>query len=86
MVSSFAVALFVASMSIPRQMAFAIFLGFGQISGQQLSKAFVDGIHSALIVSILLLAVALIFSIVRGKEGDGKGKQDLMEPGGSNTA
>lgn len=81
MVSSFAVVLFIASMSIPRQMAFTIFLGFGQISGSQLSQAFVDGMHSALLVSILLLSVALIFSIVRGKEENNRGKTRSRENG-----
>lgn len=68
MVASFAVALFVASLSIPRQMAFSIFLGIvNQISGQ-LSKAYVDGMHSALMASISLLAGALVLSVLRGRE------------------
>ena len=71
MVSSFAVALLVASLSIPRQMAFAIFLGVGQIAGN-LSLAFIDGMHSALLASISLLFVAIILSILRGKETRGK--------------
>ncbi len=68
MVASFAVALFIASLSIPRQMAFSIFLGVtGQISGP-LSKAYVDGMHSALVASISLLVVALVLSALRGRE------------------
>jgi len=67
MVSSFAVALLIASISIPRQLAFAIFLGVGKITGN-LSLAFVDGMHSALMASISLLAVALLLSILRGRE------------------
>jgi EmrB/QacA subfamily drug resistance transporter len=67
MVSSFAVALLIASISIPRQLAFAIFLGVGQITGQ-LSQAFVDGMHSALEASVSLLAVAFLLSIFRGRE------------------
>ena len=67
MVSSFAVALLIASLSIPRQMAFEIFLGVGRIQGQ-LSSAFVDGMHVALVGSISVLLVALILSILRGKE------------------
>lgn len=67
MVCSFAVALLIASFSIPRQQAFEIFLGLGGIPAQ-LSKAFVDGMHSALIGSISLLAVALLLSISRGRE------------------
>ena len=68
MVSSFAVALLMASLSIPRDIAFKIFLGVAQELGGNLSQAFVDGMHSAFLVSILLLAVALALSVLRGKE------------------
>jgi EmrB/QacA subfamily drug resistance transporter len=68
MVASFAVALFIASLSIPRQMAFSIFLGIvNQISGPS-SKAYVNGMHSALIASISLLASSLVLSVLRGRE------------------
>ncbi|MGP8125898.1 MAG: MFS transporter [Nitrososphaerales archaeon] len=67
MVCSFAVALLIASLSIPRQTAFEIFLGVGRINGQ-LSSAFIDGMHTALVGSISVLIVALILSILRGKE------------------
>jgi len=67
MVSSFAVALLIASISIPRDLAFSIFLGVGKIGGD-LSIAFVDGMHSALMASIALLAVAVLLSVLRGKE------------------
>jgi MFS family permease len=67
MVSSFAVALLIASISIPRDLAFSIFLGVGKIGGD-LSLAFVDGMHSALMASIALLAVAFLLSVLRGKE------------------
>jgi EmrB/QacA subfamily drug resistance transporter len=67
MVCSFAMALLIASLSIPRQTAFAIFLGAGGIS-QELSAAFVQGMHSALTASIAILAIALLLSILRGKE------------------
>ena len=67
MVSSFAVALLVASLSIPRQLAFQIFLGTSGINGA-LSAAFIDGLHSALIASIGLLGVAVLLSVLRGRE------------------
>lgn len=67
MVCSFAVALLIASLSIPRQMAFEIFLGLGGIP-VKLSTAFIDGMHSALIGSVSLLAAALLLSILRGRE------------------
>ena len=67
MVCSFAVALLVSSLSIPRQMAFEIFLGVGGFQSQ-LSSAFVDGMHAALAGSILVITVALVLSVLRGKE------------------
>jgi MFS family permease len=70
MVSSFALALFVASLSIPRQTAFSIFLGVvGQISGK-VSNAYVYGMHWALMTFMSLLAVALVLSIFRGRESN----------------
>jgi EmrB/QacA subfamily drug resistance transporter len=65
MVTSFAMALLIASLSIPRQTAFSIFLGVGGLS-PALSTAFVQGMHSALTGSIALLAIALVLSILRG--------------------
>jgi EmrB/QacA subfamily drug resistance transporter len=67
MVSSFAVALLIASLSIPRQQAFAIFLGVNKLT-QALSSSFVTGMHAALLTSIALTMVALVLSIFRGKE------------------
>jgi len=67
MVCSFAVALLIASLSIPRATAFEIFLGVGRITGQ-LASAFIDGMHVALAFSISVLLLALLLSILRGKE------------------
>jgi len=67
MVCSFAVALLVASLSIPRQTAFEIFLGVGGINGQ-LSSAFINGMHTALVASVTVLIVAVVLSVSRGKE------------------
>ncbi len=67
MVTSFPIALLIASLSISRQSAFAIFLGVSKLP-KSLGSAFVTGMHSALLVSITLIAVALILSIARGKE------------------
>ena len=67
MVCSFAIALLIASLSIPRELAFQIFLGVGGISSQ-LSQAFITGMHSALLASISLLVVAMSLSILRGRE------------------
>ncbi len=67
MISSFAVALLTASVSIPRQVAFQVFLGVGGIP-LAYSTAFVQGMHSALLASTSLLIVSLVLSILRGKE------------------
>lgn len=67
MVCSFAIALLMASLSIPRELAFQIFLGVGGLSSE-LSQAFITGMHSALIVSIALLVVSMSLSILRGVE------------------
>ena len=72
MVCSFAVALLIASLSIPRSLAFEIFLGTANSISGSLSQAFINGMHSALMMSIALLGVALVLSILRGKESRGQ--------------
>jgi EmrB/QacA subfamily drug resistance transporter len=67
MVCSFAVALFFASISVPRDIAFQIFLGVGGLNNS-LASSFIDGMHSAFMASIVLLIVAFFLSILRGKE------------------
>jgi EmrB/QacA subfamily drug resistance transporter len=67
MLSSFAVALLIASLSIPRAYAFQIFVGVGKINGD-LSVAYIKGMHTALVASVVLLLIAIILSILRGKE------------------
>jgi EmrB/QacA subfamily drug resistance transporter len=67
MVSSFAVALLIASVAIPRDLAFQIFLGVGVIQGP-LALAYIDGMHVALLASISLLLVAIMLSVLRGRE------------------
>lgn len=67
MLSSFAIALLIASVSIPRAAAFQIFVGVGKISGT-LSQAYIRGMHTALVVSIALLLIAIVLSVLRGKE------------------
>ncbi len=67
MVCSFAVALFFASVSLPRDIAFKIFLGTGGLD-PVLSADFVQAMHSALLASIVLLGVAFVLSVLRGQE------------------
>lgn len=67
MMSSFAVALLLASAAIPRQAAFAIFVGVTTLRGQ-LASDFVSGLHAALYGSIAIVAVAAVLSVLRGRE------------------
>ena len=67
MLSSFAVALLMSSLSIPRTYAFQIFLGVGKINGQ-LSLEYIKGMHTALLASIVMLLIAIVLSVLRGRE------------------
>ncbi|BFI73713.1 MFS transporter [Nanoarchaeota archaeon] len=62
---SYVLAITIASLTIPRNIAFEVFLGTynGKISPQ-----FINGIHSALLLGIIILFVGLILSALRGKE------------------
>ncbi|MCL8208576.1 MAG: MFS transporter [Actinomycetia bacterium] len=64
MVSSFAVALLMASEAIPRWAAFAIFLGVSRLAGP-LRSAYMAGFHAALALSIALVLVAAGLSYAR---------------------
>jgi|YelNatPaOPRAMG01_1025707.scaffolds.fasta_scaffold03452_11 EmrB/QacA subfamily drug resistance transporter len=64
---SYVITITVAAETIPRQAAYAVFLGKYTL-GTTLSKSFLTGLHSALIVSIMLLIIAGIFSIGRAKK------------------
>jgi MFS family permease len=65
MVFSFSMAIVLASRSIPRQLAFAIFVGSTSLHGP-LATAFASGLHSAFYGSMVLMAVAAILSASRG--------------------
>ncbi len=64
---SFVMAISVASASIPRSDAFEIFIGTTNLGGG-LSREFIAGMDSALWVSLILLVVAGMMSMIRGKE------------------
>lgn len=64
---SFVLAISVAAASVPRQVAFQVFIGTNQLSGG-VSQAFLVGIHNAFYVSIVILVFAAILSFIRGKE------------------
>jgi MFS family permease len=64
---SFVVAITVASASIPRTLAFQVFISTVKLSGG-LSASFITGIQAALYASIAILALAALLSVTRGKE------------------
>ncbi|MGH7639817.1 MAG: MFS transporter [Candidatus Dormibacteria bacterium] len=61
MVFSFAAAIVAASHSIPRSLAFAIFVGGTNLTGAA-GRAFVDGIHTSLYLAVALMLVAVALS------------------------
>ncbi|PSR27133.1 MAG: MFS transporter [Sulfobacillus benefaciens] len=65
MVLSFALAMLVASTQIPKNLAFAIFVGTTSLTGR-LMIAFNHGIHTAFYLAIVLMLIAAIFSALRG--------------------
>ncbi|MFI8993295.1 MFS transporter [Streptomyces sp. NPDC053542] len=66
MVFSFTTAMLVASHSIPRDMAFAIFVGTSKLDGR-LAIAFAEGLTSAFYTMMAIMILAAIFSAVRAK-------------------
>ena len=75
MVTSFAVALAVAAGSLPSSVVMALFVGTNISLGSSVEQAFVAGIRSAFLVSMVLCLVAAAFSLVRGKENRERQKQ-----------
>lgn len=67
MLGSFVLAISIASVSVPRYVAFEVFAGVGKLLGN-VSASFMGGIHAALYASLIILIVAAILSSIRGKE------------------
>ncbi|MEM3213502.1 MAG: MFS transporter, partial [Metallosphaera sp.] len=65
--SSYVLALTVASLSIPRYVAFEVFLGTIDLVGG-VAGSFLTGIKEALVVAFFILVIALVLSASRGKE------------------
>ncbi|WP_327295519.1 MULTISPECIES: MFS transporter [unclassified Streptomyces] len=65
MVFSFTTAMLVASHSIPRNMAFAIFVGTSKLDGK-LAVAFAEGLRAAFYTMMGIMILAAIFSALRG--------------------
>ena len=66
MVFSFSVAILVASRSISKHLAFAIFVGTTSLYGG-LATAFTEGLHAAFYVLLVFMVIAAILSLVREK-------------------
>jgi EmrB/QacA subfamily drug resistance transporter len=64
MVFSFAVAILVSARSIPRGLAFAIFVGTTRLT-RSLAGAFTSGLHSAFLASVGIMALAAALSATR---------------------
>jgi len=68
MVFSFSLAILIASRSISRTLAFAIFVGSASLHGR-LASAFTSGLHAAFYASMGLMVVAALLSATRASRG-----------------
>ncbi len=64
---SFVLTVTVASLAITRDVAFQIFLGTSDLTGN-ISTAFVQGMHAVFIICTIILVIAAVLSALRGKE------------------
>lgn len=67
MVISFALSLYIASLTMPTYLAEEIFLGTGSLTSN-ISYAFVKGLDVSLKVSVIIMYAAVVLSLLRGKE------------------
>ena len=67
---SYVLAMTVASLTVPRQVAFEVFLGTSNLIGGVATK-FLTGLHSAFLMSVAILLAAMVLSAVRGREERG---------------
>ena len=67
LVGSYVLAISVAAASVPRQVAFEVFIGTSSLTGG-VSTEFLGGIHNAFYASITILVIAAVLSYFRGKE------------------
>jgi EmrB/QacA subfamily drug resistance transporter len=67
LVGSYVLAISVAAASIPRQVAFEVFIGTTSLKGG-VSQAFISGIDHAFYASIAILVIAAILSFSRGRD------------------
>jgi Major Facilitator Superfamily. len=67
MLGSFVMAISIASISVPRYVAYEVFAGVETHLGN-FSAKFMIGIHSSLYISLSIIVIAVILSLARGKE------------------
>jgi MFS family permease len=79
MVFSFTTAILIASHSISRGLAFAIFVGTTTLHGP-LAVAFTTGLHSAFYTMMAFMAVAAILSAIRGRVSTRPAPGSAAEP------
>ncbi len=61
---SYVISISIASLAVPRQVAFEVFLGVGKLDSR-VSGQFLAGLHAAFLVSLAILVLAGIFSLAR---------------------
>jgi MFS family permease len=64
---SYVIAISVSSVTVPRYVAFEVFLGTTNLIGG-VASSFLTGLKSAFYVSLVILSIALVLSALRGKE------------------
>jgi hypothetical protein len=79
MVFSYSMAILIASRSIPRHLAFAIFVGSASLHGK-LAAAFTSGLHPAFYASMGLMIVAALLSATRGAWTFGQRGGEALKP------
>jgi EmrB/QacA subfamily drug resistance transporter len=62
---SYVMSITVATLVIPRQVAFEIFLGTNVLDGD-VSNAFLNGLHFAFLISAIIIIIATLFSVLGG--------------------
>ncbi|PNV79034.1 MAG: MFS transporter [Fervidicoccus sp.] len=67
MLLSYVMAIGVSSLSMPRELAFRIFMGTSNVIGR-IAAGFLVGMRAAFLSSMIILAIALFLSALRGKE------------------
>ncbi|EET90282.1 MAG: MFS transporter [Candidatus Micrarchaeales archaeon] len=67
LIGSFVIAFVAAASAMPRYLAFEVFAGISKVIGG-VGRGFVNGMHAAFITLILMLALAGLFSFIRGRE------------------